>query len=85
MRLYLKEKFENWLKARDKRIKEIIFIFSLIIAFIASIGISNAENTLQYAMSATIALLSIYSAILVLQNLDESNSHNKPSQRKSIL
>ncbi|MFZ2970858.1 MAG: hypothetical protein WA063_06950 [Minisyncoccia bacterium] len=85
MRLYAKKEFKDWLKTRSRRTKDGVFIFLLIVAYIMSVGIMNAENMLQYAIGAVIALFAIYLAILVYETLKKNNSHGEPNQRRSIL
>lgn len=85
MRLYTKKGFKEWLKTRSRRTKDGIFIVLLMVAYIMSVVITIAENMLQYAIGAVIALFAIYLAILVYETLKKNNSHGESNQRRSIL
>lgn len=69
----LNKRFSKWLERRSYGAKNLLFLFLLIVAYVASIAIMEMENVEipKFFLSSAIALASIYFAILIYKSSEK--------------
>jgi len=72
MFLDLNKKLDGWLEKRNYRIGDILFLFLLIAAYIASIVMMETMDVATFFSSFLAAAASVYAAIWIIGNMDKN-------------